>query len=677
MHPSIHRLSLQFNYLMQFDYLPKSDLETGALRTEQQLIDAIRSLQSFGNIPVTGKIDSATARLIQQPRCGVGDKKYAYSFSPDNLDHDVVYTRVRRYVLQGPKWDKTDLTWSLVNQTMPDASKVRMMVQRALNVWESNSKLTFREVYSDQADIQILFARLQHGDGYKFDGPGQVLAHAFYPGEGRGGDAHFDADETWNYNPDESRGTNFLNVALHELGHSLGLGHSSDSNAVMFPWYQSNEVDNKLPDDDRNGIQELYGSKEKTWGPLKPPPTQSTTTTTSTTMRTLTYKPVPTRNPHRDWQREREREREQAARKRAEQERAAQERAAQERAEQDQRHRERQRRLEWERERQNRERQLKQEREQWERERNRSRERLTTTTTARPTARPYPNGGHRTQGSHHKPRKPKPDSCMTYYDAISMIRGELFIFRGPVSTNRRIYIPKDLSWNLENALQFLWRIGSEGLYRGYPTETRRHWAALPENFTKVDAVYENKQRQIVFFIGRQYYVFNSVTLAPGYPKPLVSLGLPPALTHIDASFVWGHNNQTYLTSGTLYWRIDDYTGQVEQDYPRDMSIWSGVGYNIDDAFQYSDGKTYFFKNLGYWEFNDDLMKVAHARAKLSSRKWMQCARSVNDVDDEERWTAPLVSGENESSERSAAAREQGISLCLLLLTLLSATIWRS
>lgn len=38
-------LSLQYNYLMQFDYLPKSDLETGALRTEEQLIDAISKLQ--------------------------------------------------------------------------------------------------------------------------------------------------------------------------------------------------------------------------------------------------------------------------------------------------------------------------------------------------------------------------------------------------------------------------------------------------------------------------------------------------------------------------------------------------------------------------------------------------------------------------------------------------------
>lgn len=36
---------MQYNFLMQYDYLPKSDLETGALRTEEQLIDAIRNLQ--------------------------------------------------------------------------------------------------------------------------------------------------------------------------------------------------------------------------------------------------------------------------------------------------------------------------------------------------------------------------------------------------------------------------------------------------------------------------------------------------------------------------------------------------------------------------------------------------------------------------------------------------------
>ena len=35
----------QTEYLMQFDYLPKSSRETGALRTEQQLKEAVMHLQ--------------------------------------------------------------------------------------------------------------------------------------------------------------------------------------------------------------------------------------------------------------------------------------------------------------------------------------------------------------------------------------------------------------------------------------------------------------------------------------------------------------------------------------------------------------------------------------------------------------------------------------------------------
>lgn len=37
-------------------------------------------------------------------------------------------------------------------------------------------------------------------------------------------------------------------------------------------------------------------------------------------------------------------------------------------------------------------------------------------------------------------------------------------------------------------------------------------------------------------------------------------------------------------------RFDEDIGRVELDYPRDMAMWKGVGYNIDSVFQWKDGK---------------------------------------------------------------------------------------
>lgn len=132
-----------------------------------------------------------------------------------------------------------------------------------------------------------------------------------------------------------------------------------------------------------------------------------------------------------------------------------------------------------------------------------------------------------------------------------------------------------------------------------------------------------------------------------YPRPLSSLGLPEELTHIDAAFVWGHNNKPYLYSGMVYWRLDEDTGRVEPDYPRDMGMWRGIGYHIDTVFQWKDGKTYFFKGKGYWRFNDLRMSVEHEEQKSSAQFWMGCPRETatgigNNTPGKDRLTADPI-----------------------------------
>lgn len=51
---------------------------------------------------------------------------------------------------------------------------------------------------------------------------------------------------------------NLFIVAAHELGHALGMSHSSDPGALMYAAYSYSEGF-PLAEDDIDGIQDLYG----------------------------------------------------------------------------------------------------------------------------------------------------------------------------------------------------------------------------------------------------------------------------------------------------------------------------------------------------------------------------------------------------------------------------------
>uniref|UniRef100_A0A8C5QAF0 Peptidase metallopeptidase domain-containing protein n=1 Tax=Leptobrachium leishanense TaxID=445787 RepID=A0A8C5QAF0_9ANUR len=222
------------DYLRKFyPTLPKS----------MNLDERIKEMQRFFGMRVTGKLNKETMDTMHTPRCGM----------PDVAQFTLFAGR--------PKWPRNSLTYRILNYT-PDlpVPVVNDAIQKAFQVWSNVTPLTFRMIPGGQADIFIQFSQGGHGDSNPFDGPSNVLAHAYAPGNGIGGDAHFDEGERWS---NSNLGINLFLVAAHEFGHSLGLGHSDDRQALMFPTYRFVNANSfRLGQDDINGIQSLYGRRQ-------------------------------------------------------------------------------------------------------------------------------------------------------------------------------------------------------------------------------------------------------------------------------------------------------------------------------------------------------------------------------------------------------------------------------
>jgi hypothetical protein len=164
------------------------------------------------------------------------------------------------------------------------------VINAALNVWASVAQFTNLGKVADGGVVTGAPQTAAPGTGgddgdirigaYNFPAPvngGFTLAHAYQPrteaqfgtGGTTAGDIHFNnfangpAGVSWFVDATSTTGIgalqfDFFTVALHELGHALGLGHSAVAGAVMEPVYAG--IRRTLSADDIAGIQAIYGA---------------------------------------------------------------------------------------------------------------------------------------------------------------------------------------------------------------------------------------------------------------------------------------------------------------------------------------------------------------------------------------------------------------------------------
>jgi hypothetical protein len=159
--------------------------------------------------------------------------------------------------------------FSTFNSLFGSASAWQTPILRAVQTWAQQANLNFTVIGDngtssgggnyEQGDSAIGDIRI---GGFNFSNSG-ILALGYQPSAVNNysiaGDIAFNTGQIFNVNGGDY---DLYTVALHELGHALGLNHSSSASAVMYSSYLG--AMSGLGSDDIAGIRNIYGPRSDT-----------------------------------------------------------------------------------------------------------------------------------------------------------------------------------------------------------------------------------------------------------------------------------------------------------------------------------------------------------------------------------------------------------------------------
>ncbi|UOB81996.1 matrilysin family metalloendoprotease (plasmid) [Bacillus sp. ZJS3] len=231
-------------YLCRFGYLQENNYKKNIL--DKQTSKALLKYQRFYGLPETGTFTKQTRDQMNLSRCGVPDTERS------SLTFKVICP-----------WEKSEITYAFELGTDDINEKNEFeAVRNAFKTWEVVTPLTFKEVSVTMEPDVLIGWRSAYDNDQSMIGP--TLAHADYPlgcsitTNSLPLPIHFDDSEyTWCIGV-VSKAYDVETVALHEIGHILGLEHSNVEGAVMFPTNLPDFIKRALTPDDIVGVERLY-----------------------------------------------------------------------------------------------------------------------------------------------------------------------------------------------------------------------------------------------------------------------------------------------------------------------------------------------------------------------------------------------------------------------------------